>query len=64
MASDSLGIGRISIGRDSVATGWGVQPMAAWSLPARYPRSPVETVAIADVAALADRLAAFLAGGR
>jgi putative aminopeptidase FrvX len=64
MTSDSLGIGRLGIGRDSVVTGWGIQPMAAWSLPARYARSPVETVATADVAALVERLAAFLAGGR
>jgi putative aminopeptidase FrvX len=64
MASDSLGIGRIGVGRDSVMTGWGVQPVAAWGLPARYLRSPVETVALADVAALAERLVAFLGGGR
>ena len=64
MASDSLGIGRVGVGRDSVMTGWGVQPVAAWGLPARYLRSPVETVALADVAALAERLVAFLGGGR
>ncbi|MGD0484855.1 MAG: hypothetical protein ABSB58_09430 [Gemmatimonadales bacterium] len=64
MTSDSLGFGGLAVGRDSVVTGWGVQPMTAWNLPVRYARSPVETVATADVAALVDRLAAFLAGGR
>jgi putative aminopeptidase FrvX len=64
MTSDSLGFGGLGVGRDSVVTGWGVQPLAAWNLPTRYPRSPVETIALADVAALAERLAGFLAGSR
>jgi len=64
MTSDSLGFGGFAVGRDSVVTGWGVQPLAAWSLPARYSRSAVETIKVADVAALAGRLAEFLAGGR
>lgn len=64
LTGDSLGGGALGFGRDSVVTGRGVQPVAAWSLPTRYARSPVETVATADVAALAERLAAYLGGGR
>lgn len=38
--------------------------LAAWTLPARYARTPVETVAMSDVAALEQRLAAWLGGAR
>jgi len=64
VASDSLGGGAVAVARDSVPTGPGVQAVTAWSLPARYVRSPVETVSLADVSALAARLATFLGGGR
>ena len=64
LTSDSLGYGTLGLRGDSVTTGWGVQPMGAWDLPTRYVRSPVETIAVADVAALAERLASFLAGSR
>jgi len=37
---------------------------AAWQLPAKYARTPVETVAMSDVAALEQRLAAWLGGAR
>jgi putative aminopeptidase FrvX len=62
--ADSLGAGAIAVGRDSIATGGGAQPVTAWSLAARYLRSPVETVSLADVGALAARLASFLGEGR
>jgi putative aminopeptidase FrvX len=62
-ARDSLGGGPV-VAPDSVATPAGRRPVTAWALPARYARSPVETVALADVAALAQRLATFLGGAR
>jgi putative aminopeptidase FrvX len=49
---------------DSVAVGTAFRPVTAWSLPARYPRSPVETIALRDVAALTEWLVAFLGSGR
>jgi len=61
---DSLGTGAVLQSADSVLVPGGARATAAWSLPARYARSPVETVSLRDVAALADRLAAFLGGSR
>jgi putative aminopeptidase FrvX len=61
-APDSLGLGAIFPARDSLLVGGAMQPVTAWNLPARYPRSPVETVSLRDVAALTDRLALFLGG--
>jgi len=46
-AADSSGAGRVTSG---------------WGLSARYLRTPVETVALADIAQLEDRLAAWLGG--
>ncbi len=42
----------------------GGRPVPAWRLPARYARTPVETVAMSDVAALEQRLVAWLGGAR
>ena len=61
-AADSLGAGAVVTGRDSLPAARGFQGATAWSLPTRYARTPVETVSLKDVAALADRLAAFLGG--
>lgn len=49
---------------DSVAVGRGFRSVTAWALPTRYALTPVETVSLLDVGALAERLAAFLGGGR
>jgi putative aminopeptidase FrvX len=51
-AADSLGAGRAR------------RAVERWSLPARYARTPAETVSLADVAALERRLAEWLGGGR
>ncbi len=61
-APDSLGAGTVAVARDSLPAARGFQGATAWSLPTRYARTPVETVSLRDVAALADRLAAFLGG--
>ena len=61
---DSLGTGAVLQAADSIFVPGGARATSAWSLPARYARSPVETVSLRDVAALADRLAAFLGGSR
>ena len=63
-APDSLGLGVVVAARDSLLVASTMQPVTAWNLPARYPRSPVETVSRRDVAALTDRLALFLGGAR
>jgi len=63
-APDSLGLGVVVASRDSVLVARTMQPVTAWHLPARYPRSPVETVSPRDVAALTERLVAFLGGAR
>jgi len=63
-APDSLGLGTVLAARDSLLVASTMQPVTAWNLPARYPRSPVETVSLRDVAALAERLVAFLGGAR
>jgi putative aminopeptidase FrvX len=60
--ADSLGAGAVTATRDSLPAARGFQAATAWSLPTRYARTPVETVSLADVAALADKLAAFLKG--
>ena len=61
-AADSLGAGTVVTGRDSLPAAQGFQAATAWSLPTRYARTPVETVSLKDVAALADRLVALLGG--
>jgi putative aminopeptidase FrvX len=61
---DSLDAGSVASGPDSVAALDGFQAVTAWSLPTRYARTPVETVSLADVTALAERLRRFLGGGR
>jgi len=61
-APDSLGAGAVRIARDSLPAARGFRAATAWSLPTRYARTPVETVSLRDVAALADKLAAFLGG--
>ena len=63
-APDSLGAGAVVATRDSLPAAQGFQAATAWSLPTRYARTPVETVSLKDVAALADRLEAFLGGQR
>jgi len=63
-AADSLGAGVVAVGRDSIGVARGYQTVTTWSLPTRYPHSPVETVSLKDVAVLADRLRAFLGGDR
>lgn len=47
---------------DSILPGTGGRRVTHWTLPARYARTPVETVSLDDVAALEARLAAFLGG--
>ena len=42
----------------------GAQAVRVWVLPTRYARTPVETISLADVAQLEERLVAFLGGGR
>lgn len=49
---------------DSVGVASGFRAVTAWTLPTRYARTPVETVSLADVAQLEQRLAAFLGGAR
>jgi len=61
-AADSLGAGAAPASRDSLPAAQGFQPATAWRLPTRYARTPVETVSLKDVAALADRLHWFLGG--
>jgi len=64
-APESLNAGSVVVGTDSLLVpGAGRRAVASWLLPARYPRSPVETVALRDVAALTDRLVAHLGGAR
>jgi len=63
-AADSLGAGTVLQGADSIFVPGGSRAASSWSLPTRYARSPVETVSLRDVSALADRLAAFLGGAR
>lgn len=58
-AQTDLGSGPVS-GTEPVAT----RPMPALLLPVRYARTPVETVATSDVAALEQRLVAWLGGAR
>jgi len=60
--ADSLGLGSAPARRDSLPTPGGWVGVTGWSLPARYARTPVETVALRDVAALAERLRLFLGG--
>jgi len=60
--ADSLGSGAVLSGRDSLPAAQGFQAATAWDLPTRYARTPVETVSLKDVAALADKLQAFLGG--
>jgi putative aminopeptidase FrvX len=62
--ADSLGAGAAPAGRDSIGVARGYRPVTTWSLPTRYAGTPVETVSLKDVAALADRLRAFLGGAR
>jgi putative aminopeptidase FrvX len=61
-AADSLGSGAVPASRDSLPAAQGFQAATAWSLPTRYARTPVETVSLKDVAALADKLQAVLGG--
>ena len=60
--ADSLGSGAVLSGRDSLPAAQGFQTATSWDLPTRYARTPVETVSLKDVAALADKLQAFLGG--
>ena len=57
---DSRGAGAAPLTRDSVAVPGRVRAASAGSLPARYARSPVETIALRDVETLYQRLVAFL----
>jgi putative aminopeptidase FrvX len=50
------------VGTETVNAGTGRVTVTTWSLPARYPRTPVESVSLNDVNALATRLEAFLGG--
>ena len=52
------------VASDSVGAAAGFRPVTTWLLPARYPRTPVETVSLADVAQLEQRLTAFLGGSQ
>lgn len=61
---DSLDLGAAPAWRDSLPAGDGWRATVDWSLPARYPRTSVETVSLRDVATLADRLTRFLGGAR
>ena len=61
-AADSLGTGAVTEARDSIPAAQGFQSVTAWSLPTRYVRTPVETVSLKDVAALAAKLETFLGG--
>jgi putative aminopeptidase FrvX len=63
-ALDSLGSGALLGARDSVLVAAVRQAVTVWDLPARYHRTPAETVSLRDVAALTDRLVAFLGGAR
>jgi len=61
-SADSLGLGAAPARRDSLPTPGGWVAVTAWSLPARYARTPVETVSLRDASALAERLRSFLGG--
>ena len=61
---DSLGSGAIVGAADSVLVRRSRMAVAAWALPARYGRTPVETVALRDADALARRVIAFWGGAR
>jgi putative aminopeptidase FrvX len=63
-SDDSLGAGWVLVGRDTLAVADALQEVTTWALPARYPRSPVETISLRDAAVLAERLSRFLAGER
>lgn len=62
--ADSLGLGTAPARRDSLLAPGGWLPVTAWSLPARYAHTPVETVSLRDAAALAEALRNFVGGGR
>lgn len=61
---DPLGTGTVTLSQDTLAAPGGGVPASAWSLPTRYARSPVETIALRDAAALVERLVGFLGGAR
>jgi len=62
-AATEPGTGPVA-GADSVQSLPGLRRVTSLALPARYARTPVETVALADVAALEQWLAAWLGGAR
>jgi putative aminopeptidase FrvX len=58
--ADSLGTGAPLQTADSIIVPGGARAVSAWPLPARYARSPVETISLRDVETLYQRLVAFL----
>jgi len=60
--ADSLDLGAAPARPDSLPAADGWRATVSWSLPARYVRTPVETVSLRDVATLAERLRRFLGG--
>jgi putative aminopeptidase FrvX len=59
---DSLGLGVVLRGPGNSDAFPGAGEVHLWTLPARYPSSPVETVSLRDVEALSIGLAEFLSG--
>jgi len=60
----SAGTGRLGSGPQLSNDSTGGRMVTLWALPAKYLRTPVETVALGDVAAMEQQIAAWLGGDR
>jgi len=56
--------GRLGSGPQLSSDSTGGRMVTLWALPVKYPRTPVETVALGDVAAMEQQIAVWLGGDR